>query len=60
MCAKPAFPNAKSFVEMPRRGITDFIADPVGFPMLSAWARIFAALPDFCDRFREAAELDTQ
>jgi glucosyl-3-phosphoglycerate synthase len=50
----------ESFVEMLRRGITDFIADPVGVPMLSAWVRIFAALPDFCDRLREAVELDNR
>ena len=36
----------------------DFVEDPVGVPMLAAWVRVNAAIPDFEDRVCEAVELD--
>jgi hypothetical protein len=35
-----------------------FIRDPMGIPMLNAYLRVGAALPDISERMREAVELD--
>jgi glucosyl-3-phosphoglycerate synthase len=37
-----------------------FIHDPVGIPLLNAWVRVGAALPDISERMREAVELDNE
>ena len=37
-----------------------FTTDPVGIPLMSAWVRISAAVPDFQERIEEAVELDNQ
>jgi glucosyl-3-phosphoglycerate synthase len=48
----------ESFVGSIRNAIADFIKDPVGVPMLAAWVRVNAAIPDFEDRISEAVEMD--
>ena len=50
----------EAFVETLKKGINEFKKDPVGIPMLSAWVRINAALPDFSQRIAEAVELDNE
>ncbi|MCU0540065.1 MAG: glycosyl transferase [Desulfobacterales bacterium] len=49
----------EAFVDSLRCGIDEFVADPVGIPLLPAWVRIAAAIPDFQDRLRECVERDT-
>jgi len=46
------------FVGSLRKAIADFVEDPVGVPMLAAWVRVNAAIPDFEDRISEVVELD--
>jgi glucosyl-3-phosphoglycerate synthase len=46
------------FVECLKNAAVNFTSDPVGIPMMSAWARISAAMPDFHDRLNEAVEED--
>jgi glucosyl-3-phosphoglycerate synthase len=48
------------FVDSLKAAMDEFIHDPVGIPMLNAWVRITAALPDISERIREAVELDNQ
>ena len=42
------------------RTVDMFIRDPVSIPLLNAWVRVGAALPDISERMREAVELDNQ
>ncbi|MCU0585722.1 MAG: glycosyl transferase [Desulfobacterales bacterium] len=49
----------EAFVDSLRCGIDEFVADPVGIPLLPAWVRVAAAIPDFQDRLRECVERDT-
>lgn len=49
----------EAFVDSLRCAIDEFVADPVGIPLLPAWVRIVAAIPDFQDRLRECVERDT-
>jgi glucosyl-3-phosphoglycerate synthase len=46
------------FVGSIRKAIADFVKDPVVAPMLAAWVRITAAIPDFEDRISETVDLD--
>jgi glucosyl-3-phosphoglycerate synthase len=48
----------EAFVESLRCAISEFVEDPVGIPMLPAWTRISAAIPDFQDRLYESVERD--
>jgi glucosyl-3-phosphoglycerate synthase len=48
----------EAFVESLKTAMDEFVRDPVGIPMLSAWVRIEAAIPDFSDRLNEAVEQD--
>ncbi len=48
----------EAFVGSLRTAIDEFISDPVGVPMLPAWVRVEAAVPDFSDRLQEAVEAD--
>ena len=50
----------EAFVDSLRTAIEEFIRDPVGVPMLPAWVRVEAAVPDFLDRLQEAVEADNQ
>lgn len=48
------------FVGSLKLAVQEFVKDPVGIPMMSAWVRIAAAIPDFMERLSEAVELDNQ
>jgi len=48
------------FVESLKAAMAEFVKDPVGIPMLSAWRRIDAAIPDYPERLRDAVEQDNR
>ncbi|MEW6665446.1 MAG: glycosyl transferase [Thermodesulfobacteriota bacterium] len=48
------------FLSSLKSAMREFIADPVGIPMLAAWVRVNAALPDFSERLAEAVTLDNK
>jgi glucosyl-3-phosphoglycerate synthase len=50
----------EAFVTSLRCAIAEFVADPVGIPMLPAWVRIAAAIPDFQDRLSACVEADNR
>jgi glucosyl-3-phosphoglycerate synthase len=50
----------EAFVESLKIAMNEFVKDPVGIPMLSAWVRVNAAIPDFSDRLKDAVEQDNQ
>jgi glucosyl-3-phosphoglycerate synthase len=50
----------EAFVESLKVAMKEFVEDPVGIPMLSAWVRVDAAIPDFSERLRDAVERDNQ
>lgn len=50
----------EAFVESMRCAIAEFVDDPVGIPMMPAWTRISAAIPDFQERLYEAVERDNR
>lgn len=50
----------EAFVDSLKMATRKYIKDPVGIPMMSAWARISAALPDFQERLNEVVELDNR
>jgi glucosyl-3-phosphoglycerate synthase len=48
----------EAFVESIKCAIDQFILDPVGIPLMPAWVRIAAAIPDFQDRLNECVSKD--
>lgn len=50
----------EAFVSSLRCAIAEFVADPVGIPMLPAWVRVAAAIPDFQDRLHACVEADNR
>ena len=50
----------ESFVESLRSAQAEFMQDPVGIPMLAAWVRVNAAIPDFMERMSESIERENQ
>ncbi|MEW5909487.1 MAG: glycosyl transferase, partial [Thermodesulfobacteriota bacterium] len=48
----------EAFVDSIKCAIAEFIQDPIGIPLLPAWVRIAAAIPDFQDRLYECVEND--
>ncbi|MBP8985537.1 MAG: glycosyl transferase [Syntrophobacterales bacterium] len=42
------------------RAVNEFVKNPIGIPMMPAWVRVAAAVPDFADRICEAVELDNK
>ena len=48
----------ESFVESLKYATRKFVANPVGIPMMNAWVRVSAAIPDFQDRLNAAVEED--
>lgn len=48
----------EAFVDCLKKAAANYTSDPVGIPMMSAWARISAAIPDFQDRLNDAVEED--
>ncbi len=51
---------AEAFVDCLKIAAQKYTADPVGIPMMSAWSRIRAAIPDLQDRMYEAVEEDNK
>lgn len=51
---------SEAFVESLKTATANYVADPVGIPMMSAWSRIHAAIPDFQDRLLDAVEEDNR
>lgn len=50
----------EAFVEAIRKATSEFVEDPIGIPLLPAWVRIRAALPDFSDKLKRAVEEDNR
>lgn len=50
----------EAFVESLKVAMAEFVKDPVGIPMLNAWRRVDAAIPDFSERLMEAVEQDNR
>jgi glucosyl-3-phosphoglycerate synthase len=50
----------EAFVSSLRCAIAEFVADPVEIPMLPAWVRVAAAIPDFQDRLHVCVEADNR
>jgi glucosyl-3-phosphoglycerate synthase len=50
----------EAFVDSLNVAMQEFVKDPVGIPMLSAWVRVNAAIPDFSVRINEAVEQDNR
>jgi hypothetical protein len=48
--------SVESFVGALRSSIHEFVQDPIGVPMLPAWVRIAAAVPDFQERLDNGIE----
>jgi len=51
---------SEAFVGSLRRAKEKYLSDPVGIPLMSAWVRVAAAIPDFAGRMTEAVERDNQ
>ncbi len=51
---------SEAFVHSLKVATESFMADPVGLPMMKAWVRVTAAIPDFSERFIEAVDLDNE
>jgi len=48
------------FVESLKVAMMEFVKDPIGIPLLAAWVRVDAAIPDFLDRLRDQVEQDNK
>jgi glucosyl-3-phosphoglycerate synthase len=48
----------EAFTESLTRGMKEFTKNPIGIPMMPAWVRVAAAIPDFLDKIGEAVEQD--
>jgi glucosyl-3-phosphoglycerate synthase len=49
---------AEAFTESLRTAMKEYVKNPIGIPMMPAWVRIEAAIPDLPDRICEAVEAD--
>ena len=50
----------EAFMDSLKAAVVEFVRNPVGIPMLSAWARVAAAIPDLQDRLLQQVELDNR
>jgi glucosyl-3-phosphoglycerate synthase len=50
----------ESFVGSLKLAQAEFIEDPTGIPMLAAWARVSAAIPDFMERLNNVVERENR
>jgi glucosyl-3-phosphoglycerate synthase len=50
----------EAFVDSLKCAIPAFVEDPVGIPMMPAWVRVAAAIPDLQDRLAECVEKDNR
>ena len=46
----------EAFVQSLRSAQAEFTEDPIGIPMLAAWVRVNAAIPDFMERMSESID----
>lgn len=46
------------FVDALKKAEKEFIEDPIGVPLMSAWVRVRAALPEISDKLIRAVEED--
>ncbi len=49
-----------AFVTSLQIAIDEFIKDPIGCPLLAAWVRVWAAIPDISDRLQECVKEDNR
>jgi len=49
-----------AFVSSLKIAIDELIKDPVGCPLLAAWVRVWAAIPDISDRLQECVKEDNR
>lgn len=50
----------ETFSRAIRLASEQFLADPLGTPLIPNWNRVASAIPDFLDRLRDAVELDNR
>jgi len=50
----------EAFVEALKQAEREFIDDPIGIPMLSAWVRVRAAIPQISERLIKCVEKDNE
>jgi glucosyl-3-phosphoglycerate synthase len=50
----------EAFTGSLERAMKEFVKNPVGIPMMPAWVRVAAAIPDFSDKICEAVEMDNR
>jgi len=50
----------EAFVDSLKCAIPEFVDDPVGIPMMPAWVRVAAAIPDFQERLEACVESDNE
>jgi glucosyl-3-phosphoglycerate synthase len=51
---------SEAFVGSLRSAMQEFAKNPMGVPLMSAWVRVAAAIPDFSERIAEAVEEDNR
>jgi glucosyl-3-phosphoglycerate synthase len=51
---------SEAFVGSLGSAMQEYVKNPVGIPLMSAWVRVAAAIPDFSDRIAESVELDNR
>jgi glucosyl-3-phosphoglycerate synthase len=49
-----------AFVVSLKIAMEEFVKDPVGCPLLAAWVRVWAAMPDFSERLYDVVEKDNR
>jgi glucosyl-3-phosphoglycerate synthase len=49
-----------TFVRGIRTAAREYMADPLGGPLIPNWNRVESAMPDFLEEFREAVEADNR
>lgn len=50
----------EAFAGSLRTAMKEFVKNPIGIPMMPAWVRVEAAIPDFSERICEAVEADNR
>jgi glucosyl-3-phosphoglycerate synthase len=51
---------SEAFVGSLRSAMQEFAKNPIGVPLMSAWVRVAAAVPDFSERIAEAVKEDNR
>jgi glucosyl-3-phosphoglycerate synthase len=50
----------EAFAGSLRTAMKEFVRNPIGIPMMPAWVRVEAAIPDFSEKICEAVEADNR